>query len=162
MTDATESATPSPAPAKRRRLFPIILLIVVIGVAIYIQFFVIPQFKPPRGWLEDFDQAMALAKSQNSKVVVLVTHRKPGQTAQHVIRYVIQKPGNRTAFQEGKFVGVMVRLRGDDKERMKEDYKVTVTPTLLLLSPDGKEITRREGEETKQEVPFRDSFLKGR
>ncbi len=162
MTEAATDPASSPTPPKRRHLFPLILLIGAIGVAVYIQFFVYGKVEPPRGWLEDFHQAMALAKSQNRKVVVLVTHRKPGDTAQHVIRYVIQKPGNRKAFQEGEFVGVMVRLRGDDKKRMTEEYKITVTPTLLLLSPDGKEITRRQDQETKQEVPFRDSFLKGR
>ena len=161
MTDTTDTSAPSTAaerPARKNRLVIAGFLAVAVGL---VAFNVVKgrSVPAPRNWGEDLKAALDLGKAEGRQIVVLFVRHPASQMARDLIRYTIAKPDNRNAITEGNFVPVMVRLRGDSKNELMSEYKLKNMPTLILLSPDGEEIRRLEGQATKPEVPFRQDFL---
>ena len=161
MTDVTEppAATPPPPAGKNRW---VIAGFIAVGIGLLaFNHLRGRSVDPPDNWGEDLTAALATGKAEGRQIVVLFVYEPPSQTTRNLIRYTIEKPDNRKAVKDGKFVPVMVRVNGPDEAELKERYQLKEIPTLILLSPDGSEICRREGQETKPEVPFRTDFLAG-
>ena len=153
-TDAQPSGKAAP---KRKHDRWVKLGFLVVALAI-VAFLVIDQrkFPAPTGWGEDLDEALATAKAENRHVVVLFVKHPMGELAKTVIANVINKVDNRKAVIAGNFVPVIVR--GPDQQ-MRDDYKLTEFPTLMILDPNGREVKRREGSDTRPEVAFRSELL---
>jgi hypothetical protein len=137
-----------------------VFLLVAIGIGIVV--YVSGRAAPPlRGWLTDLDEALKLAQQEDRKVVVLFADHPASETGKTLIKGPLNKPDNRNALKEGNFVAVQVRLTGSIRKKMIDTYDLGRRPVLLLLDATGKEITRREGQQTINELGFRTSFLKG-
>ena len=163
MSEAADTPPPS-APAKRQsgKNRWVIAGFIVVAIALVALNVVRGRaLSAPKNWGEDFEAALAQGKAEGRQIVVLFVRHPAGQIARKLIRYTIEKPDNRKAIKEGNFVPVMVRLKGAQKNELMATYDLKSMPTLILLSPDGEEICRREGTETQPEVPFRTEFLRG-
>jgi len=151
----TQPAGKAVGKRKHDRWVKLGFLVVALGI---VAFLVIKQrsYPAPAGWGEDLSEALATAKAENRHVVVLFVKHPMGELAKTVITSVINKQDNHKAVKAGNFVPVMVRGPG---KQMREDYKLTVFPTLMILDANGQEVKRREGSDTRPEVPFRSEFL---
>ena len=150
------ATTGTPATGKNRFVIAG-FIVVAIGLAVF-SVYKRRSIAPPKGWGVDFTAALAQGKEEGRKIVVLfVSH--PSDLTRNLIQYTISKPGNREALKKGNFVPVMVRLNGPDKDELIATYGLKNMPTLILLTPDGKEIRRLEGLKTTPEVGFRQDFL---
>ncbi|MHC4984578.1 MAG: hypothetical protein ACYTFO_00320 [Planctomycetota bacterium] len=151
----TQPTGKTAAKRKHDRWVKLGFLVVALGI---VAFLVIDQrsFPAPAGWGKNLAEALATAQAENRHVVVLFVKHPMGELAKTVITQVINKSDNHKAVKEGNFVPVMVR---GPSNQMREDYGLTVFPTLMILDPAGQEVKRREGLDTRPEVPFRSEFL---
>ena len=162
MSDAPSAAQTPPPAAKRHRphdrWVKLGFLVVAVGIAGFL-YFRGRKLPAPRDWLDakDLTAALQVAKDQDRHVVVLFVRHPMSQLAEDVIKKVINKQENQTAVKDGHFVAVMVR--GPSAE-LREQYRLSEFPTLMILDPSGREIKRREGLDARPEVPFRSEFLK--
>ena len=157
-TTAPPPKPPSSPPGQRWVRMGFVVVVIVVAGALWFKHRSVP---PPRGWSENLDEALHQAHTEGRKTVVLFVDHPIGYYGRKLIRTTLRKPGNRKALKDGKFVAVMVRLKGKAKKDLMAKYKLRELPTLLLLDPKGKELNRREKEHTLPEVPFRGKFLKG-
>jgi hypothetical protein len=113
------------------------------------------------GWGSDLDAALVTARDEDRPVVAFFVARPPSRVAQRIASAVISKPDNVAALSAGKFVPVVVEVDRNAKDELSTKYKLTSKglPTLMILTADGEEITRREGTAGTSEVPFRAEFL---
>lgn len=157
----TTAPTPKPrssSPGQRWvRMGFVVVVIVVVGALSFKH----RSMPAPRGWTENLNEALHQARTEGRKTVVLFVDHPIGYYGRKLIQTTLRKPGNRNAIVKGQFVAVMVRLKGKAKKDLMAKYKLSDLPTLLLLDPRGKELNRREGDQTLPEVPFRNEFLKG-
>ena len=95
-------------------------------------------------WPADLAAAQQQAQSQNQRVLVLFCESQPGQITRRLAKTTLRKPENRQAIAEGHFLTVLVRLPSLSDETAKR-YRISTLPTMLILSPTGREMNRREG-----------------
>ena len=155
-TPSNKQSSGKAAPGRRHdRWVKLGFLVVALAIVGYL---VIKQrsFPAPAGWGDNLAEALTTAKSENRHVVALFVAHPMGELAKTVITQVINKGDNRNAVRAGNFVPVIVR--GPDQQ-MRDDYKLTEFPTLMILDPNGREVKRREGSDTRPEVAFRSELL---
>lgn len=155
MTEAnTHTATTKAAKARQDRLVRIAFLVVIViaGVLIYRKQTTIAL---PAGWRGDLDNALAQAKKEDRRVLVFFMGKPFAFDAKKMLKTTLRQPANRKAVRQGKFIKVAVveSLKSDLSRR----YKIESLPTMIVLSPDGRELNRRVG--FIAEVPFRTNFL---
>jgi len=116
------------------------------------------QRKPPElpGWGKDLPAALEQARAESRLLLVFFTNQTFGEAERFNVKTMSQ-PANRKAIDEQNFIRVAFPLDTDLESKYAREYNVRVLPTLMILSPEGKELNRREGK--VGEVPFRDGFL---
>lgn len=107
-----------------------------------------------KGWSGDLSQTLQTARAEDRPVLALFVRKPPSQTAKTIARHAIQ-PANVEAVEKGRFLPVVVTT--DSNQEPATTYGIEEFPTLLVLSPQGKEVLRHEG--LIGEVPFRQEFL---
>ncbi len=154
MSEPSDSHPPS---AKRRtdrriKLGFLAVALVAAGVVFYLQ------LRPPKGiWSQGLPQGLQKARAENRRLLVLFTSSPPGETARRMEQTTLRKAHNRKAIRDGKFVCVRVTLDTALRSETARRYRIRKLPTMLILSPEGGELNRREG--MIGEVPFRQGFL---
>jgi hypothetical protein len=155
MTETAETPrSPSPPRPPRDRLikWAFVGLIVLAVVAV-----VLMQQKKTlgiKGWSNDLSQTLATARTDNRRVVAFFVRQPSSHTAKTIARHAIQ-PANVEAIDKGRFLPVVVTTEPGSEPATT--YGIEAFPTLLVLSPQGEEMLRREG--LIGEVPFRQEFL---
>jgi hypothetical protein len=107
------------------------------------------------GWGNSLTDALQQAQDTGRPILVFFVDEDPSLAAKTVADR-IRKPKNHQIITEGKFVPVVVSLEGPDSPTAQQ-YSLRTLPTLMVLSPEGKELSRHEGE--IGEVPLRQEFL---
>lgn len=109
----------------------------------------------PEGWSRDLPAALAKAKAEDRRVLVIFDSSPPSQTAKQMLNITLNRSQNTEAIEKGGFIPVMV----DYSPQLGEEYilRVEDLPVTLILDPNGVELNRRTG--YIGEVPFREGFL---
>jgi len=106
---------------------------------------------PLKGWSNDLKAAMKQAREEDRRVLAFFLSSPPSQTARDLQKITLRAPENIEAIEKGKFIRVKVETSLKSDFAMK--YKITTLPTLVIFSPDGKELNRREGFLAQAEFP---------
>ena len=149
---AQPAATP-PAKSDRKAklVFGLILLVAVVCV------YSLQRTDPKMpGWGEHLSVALDQSAEENRRVLIFFANSPMGVTERKNIKRICGKSGNRKAIIDGNFIPVKVSLESLSSE-IADRYKVGKLPTLMIISPAGKELNRHEGE--IGEVAFRNGFL---
>lgn len=156
-TEAAEenSATTVTAIAKREKRIKTILILLIVAAMVGVYFYQ-QRGLTIKGWSEDLRAALAQAKQENRPVVIMFANKSQTPTAR-TLRKHINRPSNKKALEQGKYITVMVYLDNAFDSDLAKKYKIESLPTLLLLNPDGTEHNRGVG--NIGETPFRDTFL---
>ena len=115
----------------------------------------------PEGWTTDLDKALAKAKAEKKNVLVEFTGSDWCPPCIAMRKNVFSKKEFVDAASK-KFILVELDFpKGDEEVKKKneplaEKYKIEGFPTVILLSPNGKEFTRFFA----SEFPKTDAFLK--
>lgn len=153
--NAPQPPASAPAKTKRDRWVKIGFLVAIVGVAI----FVYTQQQDAMeidGWGSDLDAALQQAREENRPVVAFFVDTPPSNTAEQTRKVVLTNPENKKVMAKLRVIRVLVSDPGDN---VRETYAINSLPTLLLLSPEGKELSRHDGLSHVGEVPFRKEFL---
>jgi len=127
-----------------------VVVVAVIGVVLYLQW-----RGPMLGWDDDLAAALARAERENRPVVVFVRGFPVGDDTKWMVQNTLAKRRNKQALEEGRFILVEVFL--DRQARWAKRYGVRKTPTMLVISPDGRRFHKAEGR--IGELDFRKQFL---
>ena len=149
------NAPAAPENSKREKRTKAILILLIIAAMVGIYFYQ-RRGLVIEGWGKDFDAALAQAKTENHPLVILFVNKSQTPSARDLQRR-IDRPGNRSALQQGNYITVIVPLDNKLDSEIAKKYKIKSLPTLLLLRPDGTEHNRATG--NIGEVPFRQVFL---
>jgi len=152
----TEAAENTPArPGKNKKVALAFLLVAIIGAGVL--YCSHTELRPPPGFGDDLAEAMRLAKERNTNVVVLFVAKPPSETCRWLRNTTLCQEANTQALKDGDFVAVMVRVPSSRRSEIADEFDVTEFPTTLILSPEGEELSRREGK--IGETDFRNRFL---
>ena len=91
-------------------------------------------------WPDDLGSAFTQAEAENRPVLLLLTATPPSKNARDLGSVSIAKSG--PAIKEGKFI---TRLVQGTKSQPAKQYEVKDFPTLIIFSPDERELARRSG-----------------
>ncbi len=153
--DRTQATPPrKTSPVDRRvKIGFVLVFLAVAGVVVYLQ---LRPARPKGQWLEDLDKAFAQARAASpaKKVVVLVQGSPPSYEDGQMTKGTLSKVPILRALEQF----VTVRLTLDADAPWAKTYGVTRTPTMLVVSPDGRTFHRREG--FINETDFLTQFLK--
>ncbi len=163
MNESADGQGPPPAAAAAgKRKSPVdrwvklgfaVVFLGVVGVVTYLQL-----RGPMLGWPDDLTEALAQARRENRRVVVLVRSFPASNACKRMVQTTLAKAENKAALEEGKFILVEIRFARDADWAKR--YEVSRTPTMLVIAPDGKRFHKQEG--FIGETAFRDVFLKAR
>ena len=103
----------------------------------------------------DLDKALTRAKKRNHSLLVFFTGNPLHDDARKMLKTTLQQPANMQAMKDDELIKAIV-IKDLDSDLARR-YKVKSVPTMLLLSPNGKERNRREG--FIEGTPFRTGFL---
>ena len=146
-------------PAKRtsdyRAKLGFIVAAIAICVAVY--FYIQRGRMILRSWPSDLEKALQQARSEDRRPLLLFMSSPPSETTRQMAGTTLKKAHNRKAIAEGKFIPVKVVLDTSLKSDLARRHKIRKLPTMLILSPAGEELNRREG--MIGEMQFRQDFL---
>ena len=135
---------------RRVKIGFIVAILIAAGIVVVIQ------WQPPKlGWPSDLSAALSQAREQNRKVLVFICSSPPSAEDLWMVKGPLSKSANKKAIKDGKFITVQLVL--DKSADWAKKYGVNRTPTMLIISPDGKYFYKQEGK--IGEVDFRDKFL---
>ena len=135
-----------------RRIKIVFLAVVLVGAAVV---YVLQRRTPGFDWPGDLDKALKQARDQKRRVLVFFTASPKSATARRLIQTTLYK--NAQAMAKERVIKVNVSLDTELKSATAVRYKISSLPTFVLLSPEGKELNRREG--FVGEVDFHKGFL---
>lgn len=150
MTDNQIAATGSKTADRRTK----IVFLVVLAVAAALVYVLLQRRTPGFNWPEDLDKALEQARTQQRNVLVFFTSSPKSLTARQLIQTTLRKNVRTIAQQRVVKVNVSLDTVNCD---LAARYKISSLPTFVLLSPEGKELNRREG--FVGEVDFHKGFL---
>ena len=157
MNESADSPTRRPAKPSSDRRVKLGFLAAAAALALVV--YVALQRNPPilKDWPDDLDKAVAQSKQDGHKLLVLFMSRPPGQVAKRLAKTTLRKAHNRKAIADGKILRVKVQLDTSLTDELAKRHKIRKLPTMVLLSPTGVELNRREG--MVGELLFRKGFL---
>ncbi len=105
------------------------------------------------GWSDDFQAAMAQAKKENKPVLVDFTGSDWCGWCMKLQKDVFTKPAFKSYAKDNVVLveadfpqnKQLSKATQEQNAKLQEKYKVDGYPTLVLLSPDGKELDRNVG-----------------
>lgn len=150
MTDNQIAATGSKTADRRTK----IVFLVVLAVAAALVYVLLQRRTPGFNWPEDLDKALEQARARQRNVLVFFTLSPKSATARRLIQTTLRKNVRTIAQQRVIKVNVSLDTVNCD---LAARYKISSLPTFVLLSPEGKELNRREG--FVGEVDFHKGFL---
>ena len=151
MTDNQTAATGSKTADRRTK----IIFLVVLAVAAALVYVLLQRRTPGFNWPEDLDKALEQARARQRNVLVFFTGSPKSDTARRLIQTTLRK--NVRSIAKQQVVKVNVSLDRELNSDLAARYKISSLPTFVLLSPEGKELNRREG--FVGEGDFRKGFL---
>lgn len=149
-----KTSTPSSPPPNRSKRT---LLLVSVLVAIVAVWYIQRRGPELPDWGDDLNNALQAAQKDNRKVVLFLMSSPPGEIDRWLVKATLAQPGNKQALSN--LNAIKVKLEISPQSDVAKKYHVTELPTMLLLSPDGKELNRRTGKIA--ELDFRNGFLDG-
>lgn len=150
----TDNQTAAAKPRSADRRIKIVFLAVVIAAA-GVVYVVLQRRTVGFDWPGNLDKALKQARAQKRRVLVFFTASPKSATARRIIQTTLDK--NAGAMGKARVIKVNISLDTELKSSPAVRYKISSLPTFVLLSPDGKELNRREG--FVGEVDFRNGFL---
>lgn len=139
MTDNQIAASGSKT-ADRRTKIAFLVVMVVAAAFVYV---LLQRRTPGFNWPEDLDKALEQARTRQRNVLVFFTGSPKSDIAKQLIRKTLRK--NAPMIAKQRVVKVNVSLDRELKSDLAARYKISSLPTFVLLSPEGKELNRREG-----------------
>jgi len=96
-----------------------------------------------KGWDDDFEAALKQSKAENRNLLIFFTSSRPSHTARRLSQTTLAKPNGKKAIKDGNFICVIVgtSLKSETARR----YRINKLPTMVILTPRGTELNRREG-----------------
>ena len=149
MTDNQIAATGSSTGDRRIK----IAFLAVLAVAAVLVYVLLQRRTPGFNWPKNLNKAVEQGRARQHKVLVFFTASPKSATAKRLIQTTLAKNAGMIAKEQLITVNVSVVLNSDPAAR----YKISSLPTFVLLSPEGKELNRREG--FVGEVSFHKGFL---
>ncbi len=151
--DAQEESPPRKSNRERRvKIGFVVLLLVAVAGVIMIQ----RRGLEIEGWGKDLEAALQQGEAEDRPIVVFFVSSPPSNTAKTIQTHIL-RPANQQSLKDGKFIPVIVELSSSLDSDVARRYQVRGLPTLMVLTPGGKERNRSEG--NIGEVPFRQEFL---
>ncbi len=150
-----DTGTPKQQKSKQDRWVKIGFLVAIVLVAV----FVYSQQQDAleiKDWGTDLDAALRKARQEERPLVAFFIDVPPSKTAETTKNVVLTNPQNQEVLDELRVVRVLVNEPSDE---LRQTYGIQKLPTLLLLDPTGKELSRHDGPGHVGEVPFRETFL---
>lgn len=95
----------------------------------------------PPGWMTDYENAVSVAKRSNRPMLLDFGASWCGPCKKLEANTLRDK--DVAYYVETGFIAV--KIDGDQSPQLAEKFKVKGFPTLIILSPDGREIARRSG-----------------
>ncbi len=138
MTDNQIAASGSKTADHRTK----IIFLVVMVVAAVLVYVLLQRRTPGFNWPEDLDKALEQGRTQQRNVLVFFTSSPKSATARRLIQTTLRKNVRSIAQQQVVKVNVSLDTVNCD---LAARYKISSLPTFVLLSPEGKELNRREG-----------------
>ena len=156
MSEAADQRTTRPAKGRADRWVKLGFVAAAAIAAVAIIFVMRERGVLP-DWSDNLDAALRTAGEGNRKVLVIFLSQPPGEITRQLATGTISK--NRKAITDGEFVCVKAVVPASLDSDLARRYRIRTLPTMLILTPDGKEWNRREG--MIGELPFRTGFLDG-
>ncbi len=150
MTDNQIADTGSKTANRRTK----IAFLVVLAVAAALVYVLVQRNTPGFNWPEDLDKALEQARARQRNVLVFFTSSPKSAIARRLIQTTLHK--NAGAMAKERVIKVNVSLDTVNSD-LAARYKISSLPTFVLLSPEGKELNRREG--FVGETDFHKGFL---
>ena len=97
------------------------------------------------GWEDDLEAALKQGAQENRRVLILFLGDPPSQTTRGLAKRVLDQRASREAIQKGNFIRVRGKLQSSLKSSLAKKYRIRTLPSLVIISPEGKELNRREG-----------------
>jgi hypothetical protein len=146
-------------PAKRtsdyRAKLGFIVAAIAICVAVY--FYIQRGRMVLRSWTTDLEKALQQARSEDRRLLLFFMSSPPSETTRRMAGTTLKKPHNTKAIAKGGFIPVKVVVDTSLKSDLARRHKIRKLPTMLILSPAGEELNRRDG--MIGEMQFRQDFL---
>ncbi len=95
----------------------------------------------PGGWLTDYDQALAAGKDQEKHILAVFSTSWCGP-CQMMVQKIYPEQSVRDELEKE---WIAVYVDGDKHQELVKKLSVNAYPTLLYISPDGKEVNRSLG-----------------
>jgi len=150
----TSGQTRAAAPPRQRK-GKLILLLIIVGMAIFVWVRVQRSGPPLPGWGKDLEAAMKQAAEGGRRTVILFHASSPSQATRDLIKRVLTHAEIKKALEGGKFI--RVRLKTSLGSPVAKKYKIRDLPTVVVVDSEGKELNRRVGYVSFAE--FRAGFL---
>ena len=100
----------------------------------------VPRSEKPVVFLHDYEEALALAKKEDKRVVIDFVTTWCGP-CKMMDRFVYS---SQPIYEKSDDV-IFLKLDGDDERELNKQYGIEAYPTVILLDSDGQEIRRRSG-----------------
>ena len=100
----------------------------------------VPRSEKPVVFLSDYEEALALAKKEDKRVVIdfVTTWCGPCKMMDRLVY------SSQPIYEKSDDV-IFLKLDGDDERELNKQYQIKAYPTVILLDSDGQEIRRRSG-----------------
>ena len=100
----------------------------------------VPRSEKPVVFLHDYEEALALAKKEDKRVVIdfVTTWCGPCKIMDQLVY------SSQPIYEKSEDV-IFLKLDGDDERELNKQYQIKAYPTVILLDSDGQEIRRRSG-----------------
>jgi hypothetical protein len=146
----TAMARPKGRHDKKVKLGFLAVGLAVAGVVLYYQL-----RGPMMGWSGDLNGALAQAKAQDKRVLLFVRAFPSTPIQKQLIETTFSTLENRKVIERDL---ITVELRFSADADWAKRYGVTTAPAVVVISPDGKQFHRQDG--NMGQGPFRSEFLK--
>jgi hypothetical protein len=131
------------ARAKDKRIKTVFLAATIIVAALI---YLLVQTRPSKvsSWPQDAEAQVAAAKKDGRPVVLVFMSDVADATSEHMAKKSLNEPLVLKALTETSVHYAMVVTNLRNPPPLAKEYKITKLPTVLKLSPAGRELKRRE------------------
>ena len=150
VTETTQAPETSPRPktgpgSKRDRFIKIGFLVVLIVGVVLIYLY---QRNPTTGldWSKDYDAVLKEGPDQQKPVILLFMASPPGADTKLLVRKIQSKSSIGNALKKHDYLKAVAIVSNNlQKDDIARKFKIKKLPTVIVFSPKGDEVDRREG-----------------